>query len=127
MPKVKCTFAPSNDLAVLLGSGFEAVSTSRASQPLAPPSILDILNGNTGQLLLRVTPIANARAYEARYAVAPAGGVQGPWQSGGLFTNSRSIPVNGLTPGANYSFQVRAIGGATGYSDWSDPVGHMSM
>ena len=50
-----------------------------------------------------------------------------PWQSGGLFTNSRSIPVNGLTPGANYNFQVRAIGGATGYSDWSDPVGHVSM
>ena len=119
--------ASSNDLAVLLGSGFEAVSTSRASEPLGPPSIRDVLNGNTGQIILCVTPIAGARAFEARCAVAPAGGVQGLWQSGGLFTNSRSIPVNGLTPGANYNFQVRAIGGATGYSDWSDPVGHMSM
>ena len=37
------------------------------------------------------------------------------------------MPVNGLTPGTNYTFQVRAIGGSTGYSDWSDPVSHMSM
>ena len=51
----------------------------------------------------------------------------GPWQSGGLFTNSRSMPLNGLTPGTNYTVQVRAIGGSTGYSDWSDPVSHMSL
>ncbi len=29
--------------------------------------------------------------------------------------------------GTNYSIQVRAVGGLTGYSDWSDPVSHMSM
>jgi hypothetical protein len=23
--------------------------------------------------------------------------------------------------------QVRAVGGSTGYSDWSDPVSHMSL
>jgi len=51
----------------------------------------------------------------------------GAWQSGGLFTNSRSMPLNGLTPGTNYSLDVRAVGGSTGYSDWSDPVSHMSM
>ncbi|MGH7976559.1 MAG: fibronectin type III domain-containing protein [Limisphaerales bacterium] len=32
-----------------------------------------------------------------------------------------------LTPGAMYSVQVRAVGGSTGYSDWSDPVSHMAM
>ncbi|MFO1481723.1 MAG: fibronectin type III domain-containing protein [Verrucomicrobiaceae bacterium] len=51
----------------------------------------------------------------------------GPYQSGGLFTNSRSMAINGLTPGGNYQFQVRAVGGSTGYSDWSDPVSHMSL
>ena len=33
-------------------------------------------------------------------------------------------PLRGLE---NYTFQVRAIGGSSGYSDWSDPVSHMSM
>jgi hypothetical protein len=116
-----------NDLAVLLSSGFEAVSTNRASSPLSAPTIRDILNGNSGQLILRVTPVANAKNYEPRYAAIGANGAPGPWQNGGIIGNSRSIPVNGLTPGTNYTFQVRAIGGSTGYSDWSDPSSHMSM
>jgi hypothetical protein len=74
-----------------------------------------------------VIPVKNAKMYEGRYALAPAGAMQGPWISAGLFSNSRAMAVNGLTPGQNYVFQFRAIGGSTGYSDWSDPVGHMSM
>jgi hypothetical protein len=35
--------------------------------------------------------------------------------------------VAGLIPGSIYSMQVRAVGGSTGYSDWSDPVSHMVM
>jgi hypothetical protein len=116
-----------NDLATLLSSGFEAVSTNNASSPLPAPTIRDILNGNSGQLILRVTAIANAKIYEARYAAIGAGGAPGPWQNGGLFSNSRSMPINGLTPGTMYTFQVRAIGGSTGYSDWSDPTSHMSL
>jgi len=116
-----------NDLAKLLSSGFEAVSTNRASTPLPPTRILALENGNSGQLLVRVIPVPNAKCYEVRHATVPAGGVPGPWQSGGLFTNSRAMPVNNLTPGTTYSFQVRAIGGSTGYSDWSDPVSHMSL
>ena len=116
-----------NNLATLLSSGFDAVSTNRASVPLSPPTILDLANGNTGQLLVKVTPVKNAKAYEVRFAAVPACGAPGPWQSGGLFTNSRSMPLNGLTPGTIYTVQVRAIGGSTGYSDWSDPSSHMSL
>ena len=115
-----------NDLAKLLSSGFEAVSTNRSQTALATPGILSIDNGNTGQLLIKVTPIANAKAYEARCA-AVVGGKPDAWQSGGLYTNSRSMALNGLTPGTAYQVQVRAIGGATGYSDWSDSVSHMSL
>lgn len=32
-----------------------------------------------------------------------------------------------FSPGGNYPFQVRAVGGSTSYSDWSDPVSHMSL
>ena len=54
-----------------------------------------------------------------------AGGTPSPWQNAGLFTNSRSMTINDLTPGTTYAFQVRAVGGSTGYTDWSDPVAHM--
>ncbi len=116
-----------NDLAVLLSSGFEAVSTSRASSPLEKPHIKEILNGNSGQLILRGSTVQNARCFEMRFAAIGAGGAPGPWQSAGLITNSRSMPVNGLTPGTMYVFQIRAVGGSTGYSDWSDAVQHMSL
>lgn len=115
-----------NDLAKLLSSGFEAVSASRTQHPLETPRILSLDNGTTGQLLVRVSPIANSKCYELRYATL-AGSTLGPWQNGGLYTNSRSMPLNNLTPGTTYQVQVRAIGGTTGYSNWSDPVSHMSM
>ena len=116
-----------NDLAKLLASGFEAVSTNRASVPLEKPTIKDIINGMSGQLITRVGRVENARAYELRHALIGPGGAPGPWNATLLFTSSRSMPVNGLTPGGNYLFQVRAVGGSTGYSDWSDPVSHMSL
>jgi len=50
-----------------------------------------------------------------------------PWVDGGLFTNSRGMPINALNPGDNYQFQARAVGGSTGYSDWSDAVSHRSL
>ena len=35
--------------------------------------------------------------------------------------------LNNLTPGTMYLIQVRANGGGSTSSDWSDPVQHMSM
>ncbi len=62
-----------NNLANILSTGFEVVSTKRAQQPLPAPTIKDIRNGNTTQLIVSVTPVANAKTYEGRYALAPAG------------------------------------------------------
>ena len=116
-----------NNLATLLSSGFEAVSTNRASVPLEKPHIRDVKNGISGQLLTRVGPVKNAKCYELRFAVVAPGGALGPWQSGGLHTDSRSMPLDGLTAGTMYQIQARVIGGSTGYSDWSDPTNHMSL
>ena len=116
-----------NDLATLLTSGFDAVSSGNAQQPLAAPVIQNLDNGISGQLVARVKPVANARTYEIRYAALGAGGTPGPWLSGGMCTNSRAIPINGLTPGTIYVGEIRAIGGSTGFSDWSNAVSHMSM
>ena len=116
-----------NELATLLGSGYQAASTNHAQTPLTQPVIQDLINGNSGELVVRLKPVANAHAYEARYAVIGTGGTPGPWQNGGLFTSTRNLTITGLTPGATYTVEVRAIGGSTGYSDWSNAVTHMSL
>ncbi len=116
-----------NNLADLLSSGFDAVSTNNAPSPLTAPSIKAILNGMSTQLILRITAVPNAKCYEVRYALIPPGGAPGPYQTGGLHTNSRNMAINDLIPGGNYQFQVRAVGGSTGYSDWSDPVSHRCL
>ena len=114
-----------NDLEVLLSSGFLAVGSKTPSSPVAKPSILSVDSRNTTQLVVKVGKVTRARCYEVRFAAIGAGGAPGPWQPGSLFLTSRSMPVSGLTPGTNYVFQVRAVGGSTIYSDWSDPVVHM--
>ena len=114
-----------NDLSVLLSSGFQAAVTTRVRLPLANPSILNIRFGNSTELVLKVTPIAHARCYEVRFAAVGAENAPGPRQTAGMFTNSRSMTIDGLTPGTTYMFQVRAIGGSTRYSDWSNPVSRM--
>jgi hypothetical protein len=116
-----------NDLPVLLSSGFQAAVTTRVRSPLANPSILNIGFGNSTELVLKVTPIAHAKCYEVRSATIGEGKAPDPWQAAGLFTNSRSMTIEGLTPGTTYMFQVRAIGGSTRYSDWSNPVSRMCV
>jgi hypothetical protein len=111
-----------NDLAVLLSSGFQAVATTRVRAPLATPSILCVNPGSSRELVLKANRIVNAKCYEVRSAAMGADGCPGPWQAMGLFTSSRSMKIAGLVPGTNYSFQVRGVGGSTGYSDWSNTV-----
>jgi len=114
-----------NDLSVLLSSGFQAAVTTRVRSPLANPSILNLGLGNSAELVLKVTPIAHARCYEVQSATVGAENTPGPWQTVGFYTNSRAMTINGLVPGTTYMFQVRAIGGSTGYSDWSNTVSRM--
>jgi hypothetical protein len=114
-----------NDVAVVLSSGFQPALATRTRAPLDNPAILSVDLGNSGELVLKVTPIARAKCYEVRLTATGAGNVPGSWQTAGLFTNSRSMTVGHLTPGTTYTFQVRAIGGSTGYSDWSNSVSRM--
>ena len=110
------------DLAMLLSSGFLSNSTTRTRLPLITPNIVQIDNGMSTELVLRLTPVENARAYEIQVKTGTT-----DWQPAGISTNSRGVVITGLTPGLIYTVQVRAIGGSTGYSDWSDPVSHMAM
>lgn len=111
-----------NDLALLLSSGFEALSTNRAQVPLPKPVIESVENPASTQLALRLQPVYTSRAYEVRVSYGTSG-----WQTAGVFTQARRIILEDLTPGTTYTVQARAIGGSTGSSDWSDPVSHMSL
>ena len=109
------------DLAALLSSGFEAVAGPGARSPLPKVVIDKILNEQSAMLTVRLQSVANARAYEVRMSFGASG-----WQAVGTFTDSRRIQLENLTPGTTYTVQARAVGGSTGYSDWSDPVSHMA-
>jgi hypothetical protein len=112
----------SRNLDVLLSSGYFANSTNRAQSPLDKPAITGIENAAAQQLLVRVTPIDNARSYH----VQTNSGSNGAWQDAGIHPQARRIVLPGLTSGTVYNVRVRAIGGSTGASDWSDPQSHIS-
>jgi hypothetical protein len=100
-----------NDMALLLGSGFQAMSTNRAQSPLDQPQGLVIKNGASGQLVASVSPVKNTSMYEGR-AKAPTG----DWLPSVFTGDSQHITFDALTPGTNYFVQVRALGGSTGQS-----------
>jgi len=87
-----------NDLSVLLSSGFQAAVTTRMR------SVMKCGLRQSARITLLV-----------------------PGKPPECSTNSRSMTIDGLTPTTTYMFQVRAIGGSTRYSDWSNPVSHMCV
>jgi hypothetical protein len=116
-----------NHLEKLLSSGFQAASFNSAQSPLENPGVPRLINGVSGQLIIRMKPVPNARCYEARIAPIAADGTLGPWQSGIFLTSTRYMALNDLKPGCRYQVQIRAIGGSTGTSGWSDATSHMSL
>ncbi len=111
-----------HDRETLLSSGFTLMNPNHAQSPLPQPVIRKILNLATTQLLLRVGAIRNAATYQVQLATA----ADGPWQEAGIATQARRIVLTGLTPGVIYFVRVRAVGGSTGYSEWSGPVSLMA-
>ena len=111
----------SHELDVILSSGYYVISTNRAQSPLDAPAITDIENSAAAQLLVRVTPIDNARAYHVQTSNGSS-----VWADAGIHPQARRIVLPGLTSGTVYNVRVRAIGGSTGTSDWSDPQSHIS-
>ena len=112
----------SDDLPKMLSSGYSNISTTRTKIPLPKPDIAAIDNENSTELVVRITPVTNARAYEVQQRTGT-----GNWQTAGIYTQARRIVLENLAPGTTYTVQARAVGGTTGYSDWSDPVSHMAM
>jgi hypothetical protein len=112
--------ACNNDLTTLLSSGFSAASTERRKEPLPKPTGLTVNNGSANELTAKVDPIKNTRMFEGR-ASADGGAT---WLPSVFTGDSRHIIFPGLTAGVEYTIQVRALGGSTGHSDWSDISKH---
>jgi hypothetical protein len=119
------TVKSENNLAILLSSGFTAISLNRTPEPLVAPIIRTIRYGSSGQLIITVSAVRNARGYQMQMAEVN-GNITGPWQEPVFYNSSRNMRVNGLTPGKIYAFRVRAVGGSTRESDWSASSSRMS-
>jgi hypothetical protein len=116
-----------NDEKTVFSAGFTIVVRSQGQSPLAVPNIISVDNGNAGQLVIKARSVRNAKAYEVRQTTVAANALPGAWQIVGSFPKARSIVIGGLTAGTTYALCVRAVGGSTERSDWSDPVAHMAM
>jgi hypothetical protein len=111
------------DLAKLLLSGYESVSTNRAQSTLSAPQVTSADHGQTGEIKVRIVADANVKSYLGRIKKATDGDF-GPTLS---FQSSRKIVFDGLTAGVTYVMQLCAIGGNTGKSDWCEPVSKMAL
>ena len=117
-----------NDMTTFVSSGFVLSATGQKTtpQPVDVPSIVSVDQGSTGQFLVYVKPVARARSYDIRYAPDPAAGAEINWTTISAASTKPAIPINNLTRGVNYTFQVRAFG-KLGFSDWSSPVERMCI
>jgi hypothetical protein len=108
-----------DDMNTFVSSGFVAVTPRQkpTARPVAVPSITAVDQGNTGQLVVTIKPVAKARSYDIHYAPAATAGAAINWTTITVATAKPAPIICNLTPGTTYTFQVRAFG-KLGYSDW---------
>ena len=97
----------------------QATPVRTPPQPLdGPPSFTVVSGPNSGQAVIRGKQVPKAVGYSVRSAPLGSDGKPGTWTEQPSAA-IRSITVIGLTPGATYAFQVRALGRLCN-TDWSD-------
>jgi hypothetical protein len=115
-----------DDLVILATSGFVPASSTRGkAQPLGQPDSPGLAQGVSGQMLVTITRLNGATSYTVRSALVTAG-VPGTWTEQTAGALNRATPINGLTPGSTYAFQVRGQN-LLGYSPWSDSATRMTV
>jgi hypothetical protein len=88
--------------------------------------VVSIDQGNSGQLIVAVTPIPKAHAYDVRRVPLVNGVPAGNWTIVSITAAKKPVSIDGLTPGTIYAFQVRALG-KLGHTDWSDSATRMAI
>ena len=119
--------ASANVLSVLLSSGYEPVNSNRASSPLPAPAIDKLVHGQSGEVLLTAKAVHNARGYERQMTTVAADGTPGEWANLGFYKGCRRLSTTGLTAGQRYALRIRAMGGSTDQSDWSEAATIMAL
>ena len=105
-----------HDKASLQAIGLDVASPPVPTGPLPAPSNLQSFTGDMeGTIHLQWDPVIRRDVYLAECAQSAAG----PWTSAYSGKRARTT-CSGLTPGAEYFFRVKAQGGTTQYSPWSD-------
>jgi hypothetical protein len=115
------------DMAAFKTSGLQpkAPAVKTAPQPLPVPGVPTVGHGAvSGQLLVQIKKIPKAKSYNLRRAPL-VNGLPGAWVTELVSTVKTPFPVNGLTPGTTYAFQVQALG-KLGYTDFSDSATFMA-
>ena len=107
-------------LSQVLSSGFDVVIPTSTPSPLDQP-VFTLDNSTTTQLVVGLTAVVNAKAYQVQY-----GNGNGAWLEGGIYPNTKGIVLKNLTPGSVYNARIRAVGGSTQYSDWSATMSSMA-
>ena len=82
---------------------FELAGFKSQTDPEIVATAGAVVLGMTPPSLWKVSPVVRAKCYEVRSAALGAGGTPSPWQNAGLFTNSRFMTINSLTPGTTYA------------------------
>jgi len=140
-------YAESNcneDMAIFTTSGFTARAKPAASGPVAVPTFKSLDYGaHPGEILVFIKSVTGAKSYNVRFGPMPptppasAGGPSSTPASAGATAGAapgaapsswtvlnvanikKAMPVDNLTSGTLYAFQVQALG-MQGLSAWSD-------
>ena len=141
-------YAESNcneDMAIFTTSGFTARAKPSASGPVAVPAFKSLDYGiHPGEILVSIKSVPGGKSYNVRFGVMPptppaaagstpsstpasagatAGAAPGTTPSSWTVLNVANIktamPIDNLTSGTLYAFQVQALG-MQGLSAWSD-------
>jgi hypothetical protein len=106
------------DKVILISSGYPLQKARQPTGIPAAPQNLRLKQGKTGELIARCGAVPNVLSYQWRSAASAAPLVFAQPDP----TGKASCTIQGLTPGTQYTVQVRVIG-RKGASDWSEGAG----
>jgi hypothetical protein len=107
----------------VMSSGFDLAVWNTRQTPLTTPVLVRLDNSVSTQLALKLRAVANAKVYEVQFS---ADGGQ-TWLAWDISPTTKGIVLTGLTTGTVYSVRVRAVGGSTRFSAWSNVLSRMAV
>jgi hypothetical protein len=116
------------DMNAFMSSGFTPKSTAKSKTPPVSETIKKIAPAPlTGEMLVYLMKFPGAVSYLLQWGVpGPGGALPTTWSNMPVANTKTPATVTGLTPGATYVFQARAVI-KNGYSNWGDPTARIAV